>query len=91
MDSTVQTLTSTRGQVGHIYPQQLLIKIVPKSCRILQKMLLNSVANDLLPFMVKISHESFTLLRVNDVGLFQHGQQANKVHRVYTGGTLKQT
>jgi hypothetical protein len=38
----------------------------------LQERLLNSVANDLLPFMVGQSHESLTLLRVNDVGLFLH-------------------
>jgi hypothetical protein len=52
-----------------------------KHCsKILQETLLNSVANDLLPFMVGQGHR-FTLLSVNDhVGLFQHcPQQANKV------------
>jgi hypothetical protein len=51
-----------------------------KHClKILQERFLNSVANDLLPFMVGQSHESFTLLSVNDVGLFLHCFQANEV------------
>jgi hypothetical protein len=50
-----------------------------KHCsKILQETLLNSVSNDLLPFMVGQSHDSFTLLSANDVGLFQCCQQANK-------------
>jgi hypothetical protein len=51
-----------------------------KHCsKILQETLLNSVANDLLPFIVVQSRDSFTLLSVKDVGLVQHCQQANKM------------
>jgi hypothetical protein len=51
-----------------------------KDCsKILQETRLNRVANGLLPFLVGQSHESFTLLIVNGVGLFQHCHQANKV------------
>jgi hypothetical protein len=51
-----------------------------KHCsKILQEILLNSVSNDLLPFMVGQSHDSFTLLSVKDVMLFQHCQQAIQV------------
>jgi hypothetical protein len=38
----------------------------------LQETLSNSVANDLLPFIAGQSHDSFTLLGVKDVMLFQH-------------------
>jgi hypothetical protein len=44
--------------------------------------------------MVGQSHDSFTLLSVKDVMLFQHCQQAIDVlgmHGVQTGGTLKPT
>jgi hypothetical protein len=51
-----------------------------KPCsEILQKTLLNSVSNDLLPFMVGQSHDNLTLLRVEEVMLFQHCQQAIQV------------
>jgi hypothetical protein len=47
-----------------------------KHCsKILQETLLNSVSDDLLPLMVGQSHDSFTLLSVKDVMLFQHCQQ----------------
>jgi hypothetical protein len=36
---------------------------------------LNSVSNDLLPFMVGQSHDSFTQLSEKDVMLFQHRDQ----------------
>jgi hypothetical protein len=48
----------------------------PNSSIISQKTLLNSVSNDLLPFMVGQSYGSFTLLSVKDVMLFQHCQKA---------------
>jgi hypothetical protein len=35
--------------------------------------------------------DSFRLLSVKDVMLFEHCQQAIQVHRVQTEGTLKQT
>jgi hypothetical protein len=55
-----------------------------KHCsEILQETLLNSVSNDLLPFMVGQSHDSLTQLRVKDVMLFQNCQQAIQV--LYTG------
>jgi hypothetical protein len=38
-----------------------------------------SVSYDLLPLNVGQSHDSFTLLSVKDVKLFQHCQQAIKV------------
>jgi hypothetical protein len=42
-----------------------------KHCsEILMETPLNSVTNGLFPFMVGQSHESFTLLSVNNVGLF---------------------
>jgi hypothetical protein len=48
-----------------------------KHCwKISQETLLNSVYNDLLPFVVGLSHDSFTLLSVKNVMLFQHCQQA---------------
>jgi hypothetical protein len=51
-----------------------------KHCsKILKERLLNSVSNDLLPFMVGQSHDSLTLLRVKEVMLFQHCQQAIQV------------
>jgi hypothetical protein len=42
----------------------------------MQEALLKSVSNDLLPFMVGQSYDSFTLLSVKDAMLFQHCQQA---------------
>jgi hypothetical protein len=45
----------------------------------------------LLPFMVGQSHDSFTLLCVEKVMLFQHFSYPSFVHKVRTGGTLKQT
>jgi hypothetical protein len=39
----------------------------------------NSVFKDLLLFMVGQNHDSFTLLGVKDVMLFQHCQEAMKV------------
>jgi hypothetical protein len=51
-----------------------------KHClKILQETLLNSASKDFLPFMVGQSHDSFTLLSVKDLMLFQHGQQAIQV------------
>jgi hypothetical protein len=56
-----------------------------------RRKLLNSVSNDLLPLMVGQSYDSFTLLSVTDVMLFQHCQQVIQVPCMgYTGGTLKQ-
>jgi hypothetical protein len=44
-----------------------------KHCsKILQETLLNSVSNDLIPFVVGQSYDSFTLLSVKDVMLFHH-------------------
>jgi hypothetical protein len=42
----------------------------------MQEALLNSVSNDLLSFLVGQIHNSFTLLSVKEVLLFQHCQQA---------------
>jgi hypothetical protein len=60
--------------------------LVPQACimtehcsEILQEQLLNSVSNELLPFMVGQSHDSFTLLSVKEVMLFQHCQQTIQV------------
>jgi hypothetical protein len=51
-----------------------------KHCsKIVQDTLLNSVSNELLPFMVRQSHDSFTLLSVKDAMLFQHCQQGIQV------------
>jgi hypothetical protein len=51
-----------------------------KHCsEILQETLLNGVSYDLLPFMVGQSYDSFTLLSVKDVMLFQHCQLAIQV------------
>jgi hypothetical protein len=45
-----------------------------KNCsKISQETLLNSVSNDLLPFLVGQSHDNFTLLSVKDVMLFHEG------------------
>jgi hypothetical protein len=44
-----------------------------KHCsKILQETLLNSVSNDLLPFMVGQSHDNFTQPGVKDVRFFRH-------------------
>jgi hypothetical protein len=51
--------------------------------QIWQETLLNSVANEWLPFMVGQSKDSFTLLSVMDVVLLHHCQQA--IHLVCTG------
>jgi hypothetical protein len=51
--------------------------------KISQETLLNSVSNEWLPLMVGQSHDSFTLLSVKDVMLFQHCQQA--IYLVCTG------
>jgi hypothetical protein len=49
-----------------------------KHCsKIWQETLLNSVSNDLLPFRVRQSHDSFILLSVKDVMLFQHCQHVH--------------
>jgi hypothetical protein len=66
-----------------------------KHCaKILQETLLNSVSNDLLPFMVGQSHDSFTLLSVNcegsDVISALSAGHSRVVHGVQTGDTLKQ-
>jgi hypothetical protein len=54
--------------------------------------LLNSVSNDLFPFMVGQSHDSFTLLSVKDMMLVQHCQVIHLVCiGVQIGGTLKHT
>jgi hypothetical protein len=51
-----------------------------KRClKILQERLLNRAFNDWLPLMVGQSHDSFTLLSVRDVMLFQPFQQAIQV------------
>jgi hypothetical protein len=55
---------------------QASTNIVRKSRR---KQLSNSVSNDLLPFMVGQSHDSFTLLSVKNGMLFQQCQQAIQV------------
>jgi serine/threonine protein kinase len=53
---------------------------VNKHCsKILQETLLNSVSNELLPFLVGHSHDSFILLSIQDVLLVQHSQQAIQV------------
>jgi hypothetical protein len=41
----------------------------------MQETLLNIACNELLPFMVGQNRDSFTLLSVQDVMLFQHCQQ----------------
>jgi hypothetical protein len=56
------------------------IHFMNKHCsEILQETLLNSVANDLLPFMVGQGHDSLTLLRVKEVTSLQHCLQAIQV------------
>jgi hypothetical protein len=45
--------------------------------------LMSSVSDELLPFVVGQSRDSFTLLRVKDVMLFQHCQQV--IHVLCTG------
>jgi hypothetical protein len=51
--------------------------VLNKHCsETLQGTLLNSVSNDLPPFTVKHSHDSFTLPTVKDVMLVQHCQQS---------------
>jgi hypothetical protein len=49
------------------------------SSKILQETLLHSVSNELLPCRVGKSYDSFTLLIVKDVMLFQHCQKAIQV------------
>jgi hypothetical protein len=58
--------------------------LLNKHCsQILQETLLNSVPDDLLPFMVGHGHDNFTLLTVKDVMLFQHCQLVIKM--LFTG------
>jgi hypothetical protein len=53
---------------------------VNKHClKTLLETLLNSVSNDLLPFVVGQSHDSYPLMSVKDVLLCQHCQQATQV------------
>jgi hypothetical protein len=55
----------------------VLILAHNKHCsKISLETLLSSVFNDLLPFMVGQSHDSFTLLSVKDMMLYQHFLQA---------------
>jgi hypothetical protein len=53
------------------------------SSKISQETLLNSVSIEMLPFKVGEKHDSFTLMSVKDVMVFQHCQHA--IHLVCTG------
>jgi hypothetical protein len=56
---------------------QSINQSVNKHCsKLSQETLLNSVSYDLLRFTARQSHDSFTLLSVKDVMLFQHCEQA---------------
>jgi hypothetical protein len=77
LDAPVSGLGLWAGSVNSPAPS---LQTSNKHCyKISQETHLNSVTYDLLPFMVGQRHESFTLLSVNDVMLFQHCQQAIKV------------
>jgi hypothetical protein len=59
---------------------ELSLEVGEYNCtEILQESLLNSVSNDLLPFMVGQNRDSFTLLSAKDVMLFHPCQQAIQV------------
>jgi hypothetical protein len=67
-------------------------KVVQCSVLIFHKTLLNIVSKNLLPFMVRQSHDSFTLPSVKGVMFFPalSAGHARASHEVQTRSTLKQ-
>jgi hypothetical protein len=91
---SLEPVSNSEMIVAHSMSDLSSPQVSNKYCsEILQETLLNSVSKDLLPFMVGQSHDSFTLLSAKNVMFFSalSAGHSSVVHRVQTGGFLKQT